>query len=109
MESNKQRSSMKDYKIIKQVGKGSYGTVFKVRRKSDGLIYAIKTINLGKLWLGKMDRKNKESTLNEIRILCSVQNEYIVGYMDAFLEKNGTQLCIGSPLISTKINQELNW
>lgn len=44
---------------------------------------------------GKMDRKNKESTLNEVRILCSVESEYVVGYNDAFLSKNGKELCIG--------------
>ena len=41
-------STMKDFKIIKQVGKGSYGVVYKVKRKSDGNIYAIKTISLSK-------------------------------------------------------------
>ena len=41
-------SSMKDFVVIKQVGKGSYGVVYKVRRKSDNRIYAIKTICLSK-------------------------------------------------------------
>ena len=43
-------SSMKDFKVLKQVGKGSYGVVYKVRRKSDNQIYAIKTISLSKPW-----------------------------------------------------------
>ena len=38
---------MRDFDLLKQIGKGSYGTVFKARRKSDKQIYAIKTINLG--------------------------------------------------------------
>ena len=41
------KTTMKDFVILKQVGKGSYGTVFKARRRSDSLTYAIKTINLG--------------------------------------------------------------
>ena len=36
-----------------------------------------------------------ESTLNEVRILCSIDSEYVVGYNDAFLAKNGSELCIG--------------
>ena len=50
MESAKdnKRSSMKDFDVIKQIGKGSYGVVYKVRRKSDKKIYAIKTISLSK-------------------------------------------------------------
>ena len=42
-----------------------------------------------------MDKKEMESTLNEVRILCSVENEFVVGYKDAFLDKNDTELCIG--------------
>jgi hypothetical protein len=42
-----------------------------------------------------MDRKNMESTLNEVRILCSIESEFVVGYNDAFLAKNGSELCIG--------------
>lgn len=42
-----------------------------------------------------MSKKEMESTLNEVRILCSVENEFVVGYNDAFLDKKGTELCIG--------------
>ena len=43
-----------------------------------------------------MDRKTMESTLNEVRILCSIESEYVVGYNDTFLAKRGTELCIGN-------------
>ena len=49
-----------------------------------------------------MDRKTMESTLNEVRILCSIESEYVVGYNDAFLSKRGSELCIG------KSNSTLN-
>lgn len=49
-----------------------------------------------------MGKKDIESTLNEVRILCSVENEYVVGYKDAFLDKNDTELCIGSDHLNSE-------
>ncbi len=34
------------FQIQRQLGRGSYGVVYKVKRKSDGLEYAMKAINL---------------------------------------------------------------
>lgn len=41
-----------------------------------------------------MDNKHITSTLNEIRILCSVNSQFVVGYKEAFLEKNDKELNI---------------
>ncbi len=35
-------SSLKDFEIINKLGEGSYGQVFKVRRKIDKLFYVMK-------------------------------------------------------------------
>lgn len=43
---NSRMTKMNDFEIIKQVGKGSYGIVYKVKKKVDSQIYAIKTISL---------------------------------------------------------------
>lgn len=82
-------STINDFDVLKQVGKGAYGTVFKVRRRSDKKVYAMKTINIS-----TMDKKGILSTLNEVRILCSLEHPNIAGYKDAFLNKNGKELCI---------------
>ena len=82
-------STINDFEVIKQIGKGSYGTVFKVKRKKDGQIYAMKCI-----LISAMDRKTIESTLNEVRILCSISHPNIVEYKDVFLHKNDTELCL---------------
>ena len=40
------RMGLSDFKVIKFLGKGSYGSVHKVIRKTDGKEYAIKEINI---------------------------------------------------------------
>lgn len=46
----------------------------------------------------QMSKSEIESTLNEVRILCSINNPYVVGYKDAFLNNNSKELCIGNKL-----------
>ena len=41
-----------------------------------------------------MDKKNMTNTLNEIRILCSIDHPYIVGYKEAFVDKSSNELNI---------------
>lgn len=40
---------MKDFTLIKKIGEGSFGKVYKVKRKSDNNIYAIKIVNISLL------------------------------------------------------------
>ncbi len=40
------KKEINGYIILKRIGKGSYGTVFKVMRKKDEKIYALKYINI---------------------------------------------------------------
>lgn len=42
----------------------------------------------------KLSAKEKENALNEIRILASVQSQYIVAYKDAFYNESSGELCI---------------
>lgn len=60
--------------------------------------------------LGKLNEKEKENALNEVRILASIEHPNIVGYKEAFFEESTQTLCIvmeyadGGDLQS-KINQ----
>ena len=98
-------STKKDFEMIKQIGKGSFGVVYKCKRKRDGQIYAMKSMDIS-----KMDTKSIENCLNEIRILCAVVHPNIVGYKEAFLDNNGKELNIimefvGGGDLSTKVEQ----
>lgn len=37
---------MEDFEIISKLGTGSFSNVYKVRRRSDNIIYAMKKVNL---------------------------------------------------------------
>ena len=65
---------LKNFDVMERIGKGSFAKVYKVRRKVDNQIYALKKVNLG-----KMKKKEKENALNEIRILASVKHPNIIG------------------------------
>jgi serine/threonine protein kinase len=38
------QSQLRDFEVLAKIGEGAYGQVFKVKRKVDGLIYAIKKV-----------------------------------------------------------------
>ena len=57
----------------KFLGKGSYGSVYKVKRVSDGLVYAVKEADVG-----KMTQLERIDAVNEIRLLASIQHPNIV-------------------------------
>ena len=75
-----QSSSLSDFEILSQLGKGSFGFVYKVRRKSDNIIYALKKVSFSQL-----SQKEKSNSLNEIRILASIHNKHVIEYKDAFI------------------------
>jgi NIMA (never in mitosis gene a)-related kinase len=81
--------SSKDFQILSKLGEGSYSSVWKVKRLSDGQEYAMKKVKLSAL-----NEKERENALNEVRILASIKSPYIIGYKEAFFEDNSMTLCI---------------
>jgi NIMA (never in mitosis gene a)-related kinase len=71
--------SMNGFKILSKLGDGSYSSVYKVLRKEDNEIYALKKVKIQNL----SDRE-KENALNEVRILASIKNNFVAGYKEAF-------------------------
>ena len=80
---------MDGFEIIHKIGQGAFSKVFKVRRKADNNIYALKKVKLKNL-----KEKEKESALNEVSILASIKHPYIIGYKEAFIEEKDESLCI---------------
>ena len=80
---------MENFEIIRQLGTGSYSTVYEVRRLEDNEIYAMKKVKLMKI-----TSKEKENALNEIRILASVNHKNVIGYKEAFFDEKEQVLCM---------------
>ena len=74
--------SLKDFKIIKDIGSGSFGVVLLVKRKQDNKIYALKRVKLSNLIL-----KEKQNSLNEINFLSSISHQNIIEYKESFYEE----------------------
>ena len=106
-----------DYIIKERLGVGSYGTVYKVKKKNTNKIFVIKQISL----LGLSEQQKNEYKL-EARILSSIKSNYVVKYYDSFEEKNNLNIvmeyCDGGDLFQfieekkkTKhlLNESLIW
>ena len=81
--------SINDFEIIKQIGSGAFSTVSLVRRKQDNTIYALKRVELS-----KMQPNEKDNSLNEIRLLASVNHKNIIAYKESFYEESTNTLNI---------------
>lgn len=75
--------------MVSELGSGSFGRVFKARKKLDNKFYAIKQIDLN-----SMGQREKENALNEIRLLASIHSPYIISYKDSFFDELKKTLCI---------------
>ena len=81
--------SLEDFIFGKELGKGSFGTVSIVTRREDGKIYAMKRV-----YISSLSDKDKKSSLNEIRILSSLNHRNIIGYKEAFFDEQSKTLNI---------------
>lgn len=80
---------MENYEVISQIGKGSFGIVSKIRRKTDSKILVWKELNYG-----KMGEREKHQLVSEVNILKQLQHPNIVQYYDRIIDKKQTKIYI---------------
>jgi NIMA (never in mitosis gene a)-related kinase len=64
--------------------------VYHVKRKEDGLDYALKKVNMGSL-----GEKEKQNAINEVRILASINHPCVSSYKEAFVDEGSLALWYG--------------
>lgn len=79
--------SLQDFDIHEKLGEGAFSTVFRVFRRSDQQVYALKKVRFGPL-----KGKERENALNEVRILASVTHSNVIGYKEAFIDADSNTL-----------------
>ena len=79
--------SLNDFQILGKLGEGAYSSVYRVKRLTDGNEYALKKVRMMNL-----SEKERENSLNEVRILASITNTYIISYKQAFVDEASQSL-----------------
>jgi len=74
---------VRNFTILKLIGKGSYASVYKVKRNKDNNIYAMKIMDGDRL-----SKKEKLGLITEINILSKNNNPYLLKFYEVFIENN---------------------
>lgn len=77
-------NSSSDYEILRKLGEGAFGKVFKVRCKKNNKIYAMKMLNI--MELKKTNEKAYILALNETSFLEGLKHPHIIKYYKNFIE-----------------------
>lgn len=84
------KTSIKDYKIMRVLGKGAFGTVYLVRHKESGGLMAMKTLSKADL----IKKNQMDNTKAEKEILSKIRSPFIVNLFSAFQTKQKLYLVL---------------
>ena len=80
---------MEKYEKLNQIGKGSFGIITKVRRKSDSKYFVSK-----ELFYGKMSEREKKQLVAEVNILQTLKHPNIVQYVERIIDSKNQKIYI---------------
>ena len=80
---------MEKYEVISQIGRGNFGKISKIMRKSDKKILIWKELDYG-----QMSEKEKEQIVSEVNILRELKHPNIVRYYDRIIDKKESKIYI---------------
>jgi len=73
--------NVRDFELLKFLGKGTFGAVYQARRAEDKRIYAIKKVDTR-----RMSTKERTESVNEIRVLASLSGPHVITFNEAFVD-----------------------
>ena len=80
---------MDDYEVLGVIGKGNFGSISKIIRKSDNKILVWKELDYGLL-----SEKEKQNIVSEVNILKELHHPNIVQYYDRIIDKKNKKIFI---------------
>ncbi|EIN11156.1 kinase-like protein [Punctularia strigosozonata HHB-11173 SS5] len=98
-------SWLDQFECLDVIGNGSFGIIRKVRRKTDGVIFARKDLNFE-----RMSERDRKQIVAEVNILKDLHHTHIVRYHDRYVDRDAGILYIlmeycGGGDLSTIIKQ----
>ena len=88
MHSDSNTQPENNFVFLGKLGEGSFGSVYKAKRISDGHLYAIKRVKI----IG-MKQRDKNNALKEVNILAAIDSPNIVNYKEAYFNEYSGELC----------------
>ena len=80
---------MDKYEVISQIGRGNFGKITKILRKSDKKVLIWKELDYS-----QMTEKEKEQIVSEVNILRELKHPNIVRYYDRIIDKKNSKIYI---------------